>query len=133
MYLSFAVHKLANFQSNPGKVKFEGLVNILKCIIYNNTLGLKYYYDMNYAPLSDILRQAGIKNENQLMDFIDSSWKYCPDNGRSTGAYIIFYQGVPINYGTYVPVPVDQSSAESEYNALCTAGMSLTHSMMLIN
>ena len=57
------------------------------------------------------------------MDFSDSSWQDCPDNERSTGAYIIFYQGGPIDHGTHVPGPVAQSSAESEYNAACTAGM----------
>ena len=41
----------------------------------------------------------------------DSSWKDCPDTGRSTGAYIVFYQGGPIYHGTHVPVPVSQSSA----------------------
>ena len=51
------------------------------------------------------------------MVFSDSSWQDCPDTGRSTGAYIIFYQGGPIDHGTHVPVPVAQSSAESEYNA----------------
>ena len=51
------------------------------------------------------------------MDFSDSSWQGCPDTGRSTGAYIIFYQSGPIYHGTHVPGPVDQSSAESEYNA----------------
>ena len=39
------------------------------------------------------------------------------------GAYIIFYQGGPIDHGTHVPGPVAQSSAEIEYNAACTAGM----------
>ena len=52
--------------------------------------------------------------------------------GRSTGAYIIFYQGGPIDHGTPVPGPVSQSSAESEYNAACTAGMDLAHFRMLI-
>ena len=28
--LSFAVHKLAKFSANPGKVHFEGLVNLLR-------------------------------------------------------------------------------------------------------
>ena len=56
------------------------------------------------------------------MAFSDSSWQDCPDTGRSTGAYIIFYQGRPIDHVTYVPVPVAQSSAESEYNAEFTAG-----------
>ena len=66
------------------------------------------------------------------MDFYDSIWKYCPETGRSTGAYIIFYQGGPIDHSTHVPWPVDQSSTESEYNAECTAGMALAHFRMLI-
>ena len=39
--LSFAVHKLANFSANPGKVHFEGLVHLLRYIRDNKTLGLK--------------------------------------------------------------------------------------------
>ena len=57
------------------------------------------------------------------MDLSDSSWKYFPDTGKSTGAYVIFYQGGTIDCGTHVPVPVAQSSEESEYNAEFTAGM----------
>ena len=59
----------------------------------NKTLVLKCYADLNDAPVTDILRQANIKTKNHLMAFSDSSWQYCPDTGRSTGAYIIFYQG----------------------------------------
>ena len=67
------------------------------------------------------------------MDFSDYSWQDCPDTGRSTGAYIIFYQGGPIDHGTHVPGPVDQSSAESEYNEACTSGMALENFRMLIH
>ena len=67
------------------------------------------------------------------MDFSNSSWKDCPDTGRSTGAYIILYQGGPIEHGTNVTVPVAQSSAESEYNAAYTAVMALAHFRMLIH
>ena len=67
------------------------------------------------------------------MDFSDSSWKYCPDTGRSTEEYIIFYQGGPIDHGTHVPGPVAQSSVESEYNAACTAGMDLARFRMSIH
>ena len=51
------------------------------------------------------------------MAFSDSSWQDCTDTGRSTGAYIIFYQGGPIDHGTNVLGSVVQYSAESEYNA----------------
>ena len=96
-------------------------------------MGLKYYANMNNAPVTDLLRQASIKTENHLMAFSDSSWQDFPDTWRSIGAYIIFYQGGPIDHGTHVPVPVDQSSSESEYNAACTAGMALANVRMLMN
>ena len=106
--LSFSVQKLAKFSANTGKVHFEVLVHILKYIRENNTLGLKYYADMNDAPVTGLLRQVSIKTENHLMYFSDSSWKDCPDTGRSILVYIIFYQGGPIDHGTHVPGPVAQ-------------------------
>ena len=112
--LSFAVHNLARFSANPGKVHIEGLVHLLRYIRDNKTLGLKYYADLNDASVTDIMRHANITTKNHLMAFSDSSCQDCPDTGRSTGEYIIFYQGGPIDHGTHVPGPVAQSSAESE-------------------
>ena len=74
-------------------------------------MGLKYYADLNDAPVTDLLRKANINTKNHLMDFSDSSWKDFPDTGISTGAYIIFYKGGPIDHGTHVPGIVAQSSA----------------------
>ena len=54
---------------------------------------------MKDAPISDLLRQASIKTDNQLMAFSDLSWQDCPDNGKSTGAYIKFYQCGSIYHG----------------------------------
>ena len=72
--LSFAVHELARFSSNPGKVHFEGLVHLLRYIRYNKTLVLKYYDDMKDKTSSDLLRQDNIRTEIHLVDFSDSSW-----------------------------------------------------------
>ena len=80
---SDAVHKLAKFSSNPGKVHFEGLVHLLGYIRYNKTLGLNHYANINDAPVSDLFRQASIKTEKQLMDFSDSSWQDFPDTSIS--------------------------------------------------
>ena len=88
---------------------------------------------MNNSPVTDLLRKASIKTENQLMDFSDSSWQDFPDTGRSKGAYIIFYQGGQIDHGTHVTGPVSKSSAESEYNEACTSGMALAYFRMSIN
>ena len=123
MDLSFAVHKLETISANTGKVHFIVSVHLLIYIIDNKTLGLNYCAYTNDAPLSDLLRQASINIYNYLMAFSDSSCKDCPDTGRSTGAYIIFYQCCPIDHVTHVLGPVAQSSAESEYSAACTAVM----------
>ena len=133
MDLSFAVHKLEKFSANTGKVHIEGLLHLLRYIRDNKTLGMKYYADMNDAPVTDLLRQENLKTKNHLISFSDSSWQDFPDNGRSTGAYMIFYQGGTIDHVTHVPGPVAQSSAESEYNASCTTGMALPHFRMLVH
>ena len=84
---------------------------MLRYIRDNKTLGLKYYADLNDEPVTDLFIQANINTKNHLMGFSDSSWQDCPDTGRSTGAYIIFYQGGTIDHGTHVPGPVAKSSA----------------------
>ena len=76
---------------------------------------------MKDEHLSYLLIQANINNENQFMVFSDSSWKDCTYAGRSTVQYIIFYQGGPIDDGTYVLGPVAKLGVESEYNAACNA------------
>ena len=88
---------------------------------------------MKYSPVSDLLRQASINTDDQLIFFFNSSWQYYPETGRSTGAYTIFYQGGTIDHVTHVPGTVSQSSAKIEYNTACTAGISLVHFSMLIH
>ena len=88
----------------------KGKRNLKECY-YQRKKCLKCNDGMEYAPLSDLLRQANIETNNQFMDFFDSSWQDCLDTGRSTGAYIIFYQGGTIDHDTRVTVTVDQSSA----------------------
>ena len=43
------------------------MVHPLRYIRDSKTLGLKYYADMNDAPVDDLLRQSSIKTENHLM------------------------------------------------------------------
>ena len=66
------------------------------------------------------------------MAFSGSSWQDFPDTVRSIGAYNIFCPCGPIDHGTHVTGPFAKSSAESEYNVACTAGMALARFRMLI-
>ena len=45
----------------------------------------------------------------------------------------MFYQGGTIDHCTNVPVKVEKSSAEIEYNVACTAVMDISHFRMLNN
>ena len=131
MDLCFAVNNL-EFLSNTGKVQFEGLVHLLIYIREINNLGLKYCSKIEDAPLSDLLVQARIKTENKFMVLSHYIWQDFPDTGRSTGVFIMFYQGGPIDHYTNVPGPVSQSSADIENNAVWTAGMALEY-LRIIN
>ena len=67
--LGFAVHQVAKFSANPGKVHFEVFIHFLRYIRDNKTFGLKYYADLNDVPVTDLLRQANIKNQEPLDGF----------------------------------------------------------------
>ena len=90
------MQELAKFSSNPGKVHFEGLVQLFRYIRDNTTFRLKYYSDMNDSPVYYMLRQASIENKNKLMAFSDSSWQDFPYTERNTGSYIIFIKLVQL-------------------------------------
>ena len=100
----------------------------------NETFGLNYYSEIKDAHLYALLIQDSIKTNNKFMVFSDSIWQDCPNTVRITGAYnIIFYKGEPIDHVTHVTGPVPESSAESDSNLACTAGMALAHFRMLIH
>ena len=70
MDLSFAVHKLAKFSSNPERVHFDVLVHLLSSIRDNQNLVLKYYAGMKDAPLSDMQIKSSVNTKNQFMAFL---------------------------------------------------------------
>ena len=72
--LCFSLYKLTKFPPNHGKVHFEGLVHLLRYISNNKNLGLEHYSKIENENLSDLLRQASIKNENKFMVLSYYSW-----------------------------------------------------------
>ena len=78
------------------------MVHLMRYIRDNNNLGFLYYSKIEDTPLTYILGQAIINSENQFIVFYDSRWQECLDTVSSTGAYILFYQGGPIDHYTHV-------------------------------
>ena len=64
--------------------------------------------------------------------FADSSFADCPDTGRSTGGFHVFFQGGIIDSASFRPEPVTQSSAEAEYCNACVAAVAGQALSMLV-
>ena len=99
---------MAKFSSNPGKLHFEGLVHLLTYIRENNNLVLIYYANIKDAPISDLLIEAIVNIDKQLVVLSDYIWKDCTDTGISIGSYIVFCQGGTIDHCIHIPGTVDQ-------------------------
>ena len=131
--IMYAVTKLAKFMRMPGRKHFLALIHLLYYLRDNCNLGLKYYRKLADSPVQVILTQNNFKGKHVLLGFHDSSWQDCPDSGKSTGSHVLFGQGGPIDFSSFVPAPVAMSSAEAENNAAATAGMAMSHIRMMWN
>ena len=129
----FAIMKLAKFMKKPGRVHFEALIHLLWYLRDNRRFGLKYYRYIQDSPIYGLLSQHGISSTLNIFGMHDSSWQDCPDTGRSTGAFLNFFQGGVVDFNSFVPTPVAMSSAEAENNAGAAACMSVSHLRMMMN
>jgi hypothetical protein len=90
-----------------------------------------FYSDVRLSPVHKMCIKQGIQ-PSDLIVFTDASWQDCPDTGRSTVGYLIFYQGGVIDANSTVPTPVAMSSSEAEFMGACTGCMAVAHIRMLL-
>ncbi|MGH7954439.1 MAG: reverse transcriptase domain-containing protein [Gloeomargaritales cyanobacterium] len=129
----FAVMKLVKFNNQPGKLHFKALIHLLGYLRDNADFGIKYFSNLQDAPVTKLLQDNNITPRRDLFSFSDSSWQDCPDTGRSTGSYLVFYQGGVVDHSSFIPEPVAMSSGEAEYNAACVTCMATSHIRMIVN
>jgi hypothetical protein len=118
----------------PGVNHFKALIHLLHHIRCNLKCGTTYYANVVDAPVSKLIYNQNIDpTTSAFYAFADSSWQDCPDTGRSTGGYYIFFQGGIVDAAMTFPVPVSLSSAEAEYCNASLACVSINAMAMLIN
>jgi hypothetical protein len=127
----FAVTKLAKACVCPGILDYEALYWLLGYIKERPALAIKFYPNRLKHPIHDLCETHSIPHADLTL-LTDASWQDCPDTGRSTVGYIIFYNGAPIEANTTVPVPVAQSSSEAEYLSACCGSMAAAHIRMIL-
>jgi hypothetical protein len=98
---------------------YEALVWLLGYLRDRPDLANMFYADVHSSPVYKMCTAQGIQ-PSTLLVFMDASWQDCPDTGRSTVGYLIFYQGGVIDANSTVPTPVAMSSSEAEFMGACT-------------
>ena len=129
--LLWVIGKLTKACTNPGLPDYRALMWCLGYLRKFKNLRIKFYANPNDSPVYKICRTNNI-NPTDLIGFSDSSWQDCPDTGRSTTGFQIFYRGSFIEGNSSMPVPVAMNTAEAEYMGACNCCMALAHANMLI-
>jgi hypothetical protein len=127
----FAVCKLAKACISPGIPDFRALTWLIGYLRRRPYYALKFYPDGTSNPIYDICIHHRIPYTD-LTVFSDASWQDCPDTGRSTVGYMIFYNGALIEANSTMPTPIAMSTSEAEYMAACSATMATAHIRMLL-
>jgi hypothetical protein len=119
----FATRKLCSHMQFPGERHFKALLHLLHHIRCHPPNALCYYTDPTQSPLAALLRNADLSRLDPFFITItDSSWGDCDDQ-RSTGCYLVLFQGGLVDYSSFVPTPITLSSAEAEINAMTVGSM----------
>ena len=133
--LHFPISKLAKFNTLPGRKHFKALKHLLMYLrCHHQNFGLRYYSNEQDSPIYKRVQEYTSADLTcPLKLFTDSSWQDCPDDGRSTGCYLLYFKGGIVNAASFVPTPVALSSAEAEYNALAHSFQAVANSRQLVH
>ena len=127
----FIVNKLAKACTAPGDEDFKALLWLFGYLRAEPAWGTRFYSDVAESPVSEILTKHSIPSSDILV-FTDASWQDCPDTGRSTTGFLIFYQGGIVDANSMLQIPIAMSSCEAEVMASCSGCMAAAHVHMLL-
>jgi hypothetical protein len=109
--ISYAVGVLARFSKNPGLQHWKAVKHLFRYL--KGTLDLK----LTYAP---------VPNSTELFTtYTNADHAGNPDNGRSTGGYIVKMGTGAISWSSRLQVIVALSTTEAEYVAATSAGQEI--------
>ena len=127
----FAVCKLAKACQDPSIQDYDAVLWLLGYLKRRPDLAICFYPDPTDNPIRSLCAANNVPY-SELCVFTDASWQDCPDTGRSTVGYAIFYNSALIEANSMLPVPVAMSTSEAEYLGACSGAMAVAHLRMLL-
>jgi histone deacetylase 1/2 len=122
--ITYTVNKLCKYMSNPGDNHWRALKHLLRYLSGTREDGLRYDYS-NVTSYS-VVRQG-------LYGFTDSSFADCIDTGRSTLAYVFFFDKAVLSWYSKLNSYVTTCTNHSEYNALALGAKEAEWLVLLYN
>ena len=108
--LSFAVHRLAQFSSDPSSAPLAAVKRIFRYLRATKDFGIRFR----------------AKDKSQLTGYVDADWAACLDTSRSTTGCLFLLAGGPVAWMSRRQRLVTKSTAESEFIALSEATAEVT-------
>ena len=112
--ISFAVHYLSRFLTNPAVTHLKAAKHLLCYLKGTRNLGPVYRRDPSVAPFPQL--------PNILYGFSDSDYAGDSDTHRSTSGYLFLLNGAAVSWKTKRQEVIALSSTEAEFVALSRAG-----------
>ncbi|XP_042007450.1 uncharacterized mitochondrial protein AtMg00810-like [Salvia splendens] len=103
--VTFAVHKLSQYVSNPSDEHWEAAEKILRYLKSSPGHGLFYLSNSKVS----------------LSIFSDADWAACPDTRKSITGYCLFLGSSMVSWKAKKQTTISRSSAEAEYRAMAQA------------
>ncbi len=105
---------------------------MLRYLRNNCYLGIRFYSNLEDAPLIKMLKFQNIAQHHPFFGFLDPSCNDNDDSGHRTGCFIITYMGGAVDHSSNLSDPVALSSAEAEYNEGFITFMAASHLRKLL-